>query len=173
MSTSSRRGARLAKAAVVGAVLAATTLGVAGTASANGLVTWTNKATGDSLAYGTNCGCVYTGAGEDNTPYGEWYDYQQPNGTWIEANDGEGGNWCLDSNTQWDNGQQGNVYLTSCNPPTPTNTYQHWYEISTSNGWALRSQQTGLYLDGGSGPANTGVYTNGAYGLGNNYQHWS
>jgi hypothetical protein len=172
MSTSSRR-ARLAKTAAVGAVLVATMLGATSTAWADGQVTWTNKATGNVLAYGTICGCVYTGPDAGSDQYGNWYDYKQPNGTWIETNDGENNNWCLDSNTQWANGQEGNVYLTTCAPPTPTNTYQHWYEISTSNGWALRSQKTGLYLDGGDGPAGTGVYTNGNYGLGNNYQHWS
>jgi len=162
----------MTKAAVVSTLLAAAMFGVAGPASADGIVTWTNKGTGYDLAYDSNNAYVGSGPGQANILQGQWYDRQQSDGTWLEANQYENANWCLDSNNQWANGQQGNVYLTPCGTTT-TNNYQKWYEIPTSNGWALRDKQTGLYLDGGAGPLNHYAYTNGAYGLGNNYQHWT
>ncbi|MFF7638436.1 hypothetical protein ACFZB9_35605 [Kitasatospora sp. NPDC008050] len=169
MNSSTRRTKRLGKAAVIGAVLTASLLGVAGTASANGNVTWRNKATGNYLwaEQGAYPAPVGSGSGCGTYTYGcQWYDELQSDGTWFEASQ-QNNNQCLDSDNHWGNG--GNTYTMDCSG----NNNQRWYEIPTSNGWALQDKATGFYLDGGGGPEGIGAYTNGSYGLGNNYQHWT
>jgi hypothetical protein len=169
MNSSTSRNRRRAKIALVGTVLVGTVLGVTGTASADSIVTWQNKATGNYLwaGQGSYPAPVGSQGGCGSWSYGcQWYDELQSDGTWYEASE-QNNHQCLDSDAYW--GNEGNTYTMDCSG----NNNQRWYEISTTNGWALRDKATGYYLDGGSGPQGTGAYTNKAYGLGNNYQHWS
>lgn len=78
---------------------------------------------------------------------------------------------CLDSNSNsstWGSGT-GSAYVIPCNQ----GNYQKWHEVADSYGWRLYSNQTGLCLDGGAGPHNTGIYTYTCQSAGSDsYQRW-
>lgn len=169
-------------AVVLGAV-GTMAIATAGPAAADGAVTWKNAATGNCLrsdpvsAGGPHN--LYT-AGCTNVigqayPSTAWYDVWTSDGTWLEqsANIQASPIACLDSNSQFDNGHYGAAYALDCNG----GRNQHWYELSTTTGWALEDQATGLFLDGGNGPnANhqfpNNVFANSNYGNGDSYQRW-
>ena len=180
------------------AVAAITVFGMAGTARADGPVTWTNYATtwglqsGGLIDQGAS-NSLYTGAGfvcmtinfqcaHHST---DWYDYRQSDGSWVEFSEYDyfkyNENGCLDGNNAYGGGTYGAAYTHSCiasdNNP---DQWQHWYEYRDSNGrWYLQNVHTGLFLDGGNGPNGNGqfssinVYVNSNYGNGDLYQRWS
>ncbi|MFJ4672774.1 hypothetical protein [Kitasatospora purpeofusca] len=63
----------------------------------------------------------------------------------------------------WNN----SVYIEGCNSASP-NSYEKWWEISTSTGWKLQNVATNLILDSNSAGS--------VYAIGNNdgnNQRWS
>lgn len=140
------------------AITLATVFGTAGSAFADGNVTWKNDKTGKMLSVDPHwsTGQLQLSIRDGWTTGNEgWRDTQQSDGGYTEKNLVHGG--CLDGN--W-----GQAYWNSCNG----SDWQHWYEVSTSTGWKLQSVHTGYVLDA---DANT-VYTNPDYGDGDRYQRW-
>jgi Ricin-type beta-trefoil lectin domain len=158
------RGRRLIRLAATAGLIGSAVVGMSGTAFANGQVTWKNAHSNACLrsdATSLDAQDVFTGPciawnGLANTD-DYWYDVLDPSvGDYVEQSETitPGGIACLDSNNQW--GSYGSVYVIQCN----SGNYQNWWENSTSTGWQLQDAQTGLVLDGASGPNNDGQFSN-------------
>ncbi|WP_153068650.1 hypothetical protein [Streptomyces orinoci] len=157
---------RIAKRAGVAAAVAPLLLAVtAGSAHADGTVTWSMNYYPGYLSDVRGGHDITTYADTSKIPMAHvWYDIQNSDGSWNEVNANTG--WCLTSyDTQ--------VYTEPCNSAKDgTNWYQRWYEIKTDAGWKLQSRMSGYTLDGGADPTTNNVYAN-PKDYGNSFQRWN
>ncbi|MFJ4672773.1 RICIN domain-containing protein [Kitasatospora purpeofusca] len=128
--------------------------------TASNVVSWKNAATRNCLLHNTwinrdqvSAGSCFTSNSEHN-----WLESQESDGSWSMVGYAMDGYWTLTS--YWNN----SVYLES---PTANNSYQRWWEISTTTGWKLQSVATNYILDSNNSGS---VYAIGDNG-GNN-QRW-
>ncbi|MEY9836329.1 hypothetical protein [Streptacidiphilus sp. EB103A] len=189
MLSRTRQHRRLTRLTAVAAVIGAVAAGTAGPAFA-GNVTWKNAGTGYYLVSENGTpgkpGNAYTvldnSPGNDCSVYtvcAKWTDIKQGDGTWVEESQNTNGGGCLDSNSAWTS--YGSVYVHGCfldSNGVDNDTYQKWHELATTTGWALEDEQTGLFLDGGTGPggngrfSSTNLFANSNYGNGDAWQRW-
>ncbi|MFG2123788.1 hypothetical protein [Streptomyces sp. NPDC048710] len=151
------------KAVVTALAVAALTLAGAGTASADGVVTWHHRPSDNCLAIVINGAGQPYEVGMNGCDVGHgWYEqYNSNDGTWLmkpQAQAWRG--YCLTAYSDDD------VYMEPCQP---NNDWQRWYERWTGSSWKLQHKQTGRWLDSNGRSVYLGP---GGWNNDNKYQLW-
>lgn len=152
------------KSRIVAALLAVAavpvmTMGAAGSAHADGNVSWKNGTDGLYLFSQQNGGSVAVAPGA-----WQWHDVQNSDGSWNEV---DRFGHCL-------TGYGSQAYTENCNSGRDgTNSYERWREVwvGSGKGFKLQNVQSGGFLDNSGNGGFGAVYVNGT-DYNNQNQRW-